>query len=229
MTCRMASDFNYHGPVVVFDLDDTLYAEREYAVSGYRAIARAESLPEGAVSAAADALAEKRNPMDAMAAVVGGTEEDISRWVEIYRNHVPEISLYPDAAALLDTLKRGGVRMALITDGRSFGQRAKVKALGLDAYVADADIHISAESGFEKPSPHAYRQVVRNYPEASEFWYVADNPAKDFIAPTAMGWRTACLLSRGANIFDQPLPTGADIDINSLTDLLTFLSIPDRL
>ncbi len=35
----MSADIYYHGPVVVFDLDDTLIRERDFCRSGFKAIA----------------------------------------------------------------------------------------------------------------------------------------------------------------------------------------------
>ena len=43
---------------------------------------------------------------------------------------------------------------------------------------------------------------MKKYPDA-DFYYVGDNPKKDFIAPNVLGWETICLLDSGCNIRPQ--------------------------
>jgi putative hydrolase of the HAD superfamily len=40
------------------------------------------------------------------------------------------------------------------------------------------------------------------YP-SSAYYYIGDNPAKDFQAPNHLGWTTICLLDDGRNIHPQ--------------------------
>lgn len=119
----------------------------------------------------------------------------------IYRAHRPEISLDAGTKRLLDRLSRDAV-IGIITDGRSITQRHKVEALGLSAYVADDDILISGETGYEKPAEEPFRHVMARYP-ASVYYYIGDNPAKDFEAPNRLGWTTVCLLDDGRNVHPQ--------------------------
>jgi putative hydrolase of the HAD superfamily len=35
------------------------------------------------------------------------------------------------------------------------------------------------------------------------YYYIGDNPAKDFVAPNHLGWTTICLLDDGQNIHPQ--------------------------
>lgn len=120
-----------------------------------------------------------------------------------YRNHFPsEMKLSSAVRSTLETLKRQGAVLGLITDGRSLTQRNKIRALGLGEFFADENIVISEEFGSEKPSSRNYEFFMKKFPDA-DYCYVGDNPKKDFIAPNALGWETVCLLNSGDNIHPQ--------------------------
>ena len=126
-----------------------------------------------------------------------------SDYLYIYRNHKPKIALSEDVVRMLDTLKVKGVRIGLITDGRSVQQRNKIEALGLSRWMNDEDMVISEEFGSEKPALANYAYFMERYPECHDFTYVGDNLKKDFIAPNALGWLTVCLKDDGRNIHRQ--------------------------
>ena len=121
----------------------------------------------------------------------------------MYRTHRPDIHLEEDVVTTLDALKTSGCTMALITDGRSVQQRNKIAALGLNRWIADEDIVVSEEIGSEKPDEANYRRIMNRHPDADRFFYIGDNPKKDFIAPNRLGWTTICLLDNGENIHPQ--------------------------
>lgn len=224
-----SADIYYHGPVVALDLDDTLFSEREHAVAAYEAVAACagpDRLP-GASRIMAAALDNRENPFTALdnelkaAGIESATNVDT--WLREYRSFAPaKLSLYSDAAALLAALRKAGVRMALITDGRSHTQRAKIKALGIADFFHPADIHISEERGHDKREPDNFIAVVHHYPEASKFIYIGDNAAKDFEMPSLLGWDCYRLRCRPGNIHpDADSPDATAID--SLTDILPLL------
>ena len=126
-----------------------------------------------------------------------------SDYLYIYRNHKPKIALSEDVVRMLDTLKVKGVRIGLITDGRSVQQRNKIEALGLSRWMDAEDIVISEEFGSEKPALANYAYFMERYPECHDFTYVGDNLKKDFVAPNALGWLTVCLKDDGRNIHKQ--------------------------
>lgn len=117
--------------------------------------------------------------------------------------------------------------MAIITDGRSNTQRRKIEALGLRRYVAPDLILISEETGHDKHSKEMFAEVVRHFPEAATFWYVADNPRKDFYHPNLMGWNTAKVPYDPDNVhpFVEPeSPLHAPkIKLNNILSLLQYI------
>lgn len=200
--------------VICFDLDDTLCKEIDYLKSAYREIAEyaAEhchgcSVPVSVLAHKAydvmlAAYQEGQNAFDVLNRFLG-LDLPIADYLYIYRNHKPNIALSEDAVRTLDALKAEGVRIGLITDGRSVQQRNKIEALGLGRWIENADIVISEEFGSEKPALANYEYFMKRYPECQDFTYVGDNPRKDFIAPNALGWMTICLMDDGRNIHRQ--------------------------
>lgn len=83
---------------------------------------------------------------------------------------------------------------------------------------------ISEEFGSEKPSARNCEFFAEKFPGA-DFCCVGDNPAKDFAAPNALGWRTVCLLDDGGNVRPQdfaavPAAFLPQRKIKTLTELL---------
>ena len=107
---------------------------------------------------------------------------------------------------------------AILTDGRSITQRL-TKSLGLSSFPAIFDDYSDT-----KPSPLRYEFIMKDFP-AQAYFYIADNPKKDFLAPNHLGWQTVGLLGSAFNIHSQDvshlnpdyLPS---FWINSLLDLL---------
>lgn len=134
-----------------------------------------------------------------------GLEIPISEYINIYRNHYPNIVLPIATECLLAELKNQGNILGLITDGRSIQQRHKIDALGLKQFFNEEDIIISEEFGSEKPSEKNFFYFMNQYSEAEEYIYVGDNPQKDFLAPNRLGWYTLGLLDNGQNIHRQQM------------------------
>ena len=188
--------------VVVFDLDDTLYKEQDYLRSAYREIAtRIESQYglEGIYDQMLKWWQEGENVFQRLVSYC--PQFTVNDLLAIYRSHVPAIRLDEETKCLLDRLHSYAV-LGLITDGRSLTQRHKIDALGLSAYMDEKDILISGETGFEKPSEVPFKHFMESYPSRT-YYYIGDNPAKDFIAPNRLGWTTACLLDDGRNVHPQ--------------------------
>lgn len=185
--------------VVAFDLDDTLVPEMDYVRSAYRAIARrhgAHLLPPMLAAA---------SPAEAF----DSTGLPIETCLDIYRNHCPDIRLPWQSLYTLAWLKNCGHTLALITDGRSSTQRAKIEALGLTRFIAPENIYISEEFGEGKATGAAMRHLMRSHP-GERCAYIGDNPDKDFGAANSLGWFTVCLLDSGQNIHAQNFESVAD-------------------
>lgn len=218
--------------VVVFDLDDTLASERDFVLSGIRALYSVFEEEWGklfAVEAAYamyQAVREGRNHYSALEELSSGWLEEgrierlpnMTEIVAICRNHHPDSGyrFRKGAEQLLTTLVDKGDIVGLITDGRSLTQRNKINALGLKGWIAEPDIRISEEVGVDKLHPASYLHFMARYSNVSEYIYIGDNPTKDFVVANRLGWTTIMLRDPGmgqgklcmpmyANIHPQPL------------------------
>ena len=153
------------------------------------------------------------------------TETLVARMIDTYRAHSPSITLCRDADAVLTRL-RGQYKLGLITDGPPAQQWAKIDALNLRARLKKIIVTGDLAPGQSKPSPAAFELMADRLGALhNECVYVADNPAKDFVAPNALGWTTIQIDRQGGIYRDeQPAPGGRpDHQINSLEDLHSAL------
>ena len=188
----------------VFDLDDTLYLEREFQYSAFRSIAGQVKELTGI-----DCLDEMIR--------LSGSGENVFEWLESsfgagfasittagllhhYRHHQPSISLARGAAIFLQQLTAMNLPMGIITDGRSITQRNKLKALGIETRFSE--IIISEEFGSAKPDPRNYSYFMKRYP-SGDFYFFGDNTARDFQAPLSFGWNCYCIKNNGHHIHPQ--------------------------
>jgi putative hydrolase of the HAD superfamily len=190
--------------VIVFDLDDTLYLERDFVRSGLQAVSR-------------HAAPQSRDTFfDWLWAVfeLGSTDPiaealryfqlsfDKHLLVDIYRNHVPDLSVDTSTIRFLMQLKQADHSLGLLTDGRSKTQRNKIVALGLGQMFDE--IVVSEEFGSAKPDEKNYRYFQSRF-AGRPCVYVGDNLLKDFVTPNRLGWRTVGVRDRGQNIHPQEL------------------------
>lgn len=228
-------DFNYHGPVVAFDLDDTLYKECYYVESALKAVASLDALRKAGdrcelYAAMLRAFESGENVFDALSGKISQAGLDYSAllpaMIDTYRYHAPKLQLPEETADTLEQMRRSGLAMALVTDGRSRTQRAKIAALGLEKYFREESIFISEERGADKSSGESFREIVRMWPEASGFYYIGDNPAKDFKAANLLGWTTICLLHHGVGIHPQHFRGGIGdplVKIDCIEDVVNLI------
>ena len=175
---------------VVFDLDDTLYSEKEYVRSGYRQAAKVIPQVENAEEKLWDAFLSGKPAIDEVLRQAGLDSEEIkAECLKAYRFQTPDIHLYDGIRELLIRLRRSGMKLGIITDGRPEGQRAKIQALGLEELVDS--ILITDELGgarFRKPNDIGFRIMhLRLGVPFESMVYVGDNAAKDFQAPRMLG------------------------------------------
>lgn len=220
--------------MICFDLDDTLFEEYDFCRSAYEEVASRLSdrydYDFGYVAPLMyEAVVRRDNPFDLLDTELKakGINDDsvIREMVEVYRAHAPEKLPLPEPSArTLRVLKNRGVKLGLITDGRSLTQRNKIKALGVEDYFEPSDILISEECGADKRSPDMFRRIMEAHPEEKIFIYVGDNTSKDFEQANALGWLTVCLRRHTPGVhpqdFTRPLPEAPRRIITQLPELL---------
>lgn len=217
---------------VVVDIDDTLYLERDYVLSGLREVDdEVVRLGARGFREAAETLFEngvRGTLFDDALRELGADHllHHVPRLVGVYRRHAPRITLLPDAVVALDRARRSGP-VAVVTDGPADSQRRKVDALGLHRWADPVVITDLWGSGYGKPHPRGFEAVETAQP-GLRMAYVADNPAKDFVEPARRGWLTVRVRRPGG--LHEHAPSGADVqaevaDLTGLEQLLGSLPV----
>lgn len=222
--------------VVVFDLDDTLYKEIDFLKSGYRKVSE---------------LVEKLYGLDSLQIYNQliswyndgenaffrlneqyGLENSIEDYLNVYRYHHPLLTLSDETVKMLNVLKGKETTCGIITDGRKITQKHKIEALGLEEWISWDYIVINEENNHFKPNHWSFDRMMlhcfgQNSGNNIRFYYVGDNPEKDFLAPNQLGWTTICLIDNGRNIHkqkfdlsDELLPQYRITGIDDLTKLI---------
>jgi putative hydrolase of the HAD superfamily len=182
-------------PVVLFDMDDTLYPELDYMRSGVRHALSALEF-HGSVSAFEAAMlrrfhaGQREMLMQDAFAEIGVRADDrlMTAFLSAYRDQQPAISLSTTMRSALDRLKSEGFAMALVTDGDAARQQRKVEALGLASWFDPIILTATLGKGIDKSTPLPFDILVRRFGTQRPFVFVADNPHKDFIHPLRLGW-----------------------------------------
>jgi len=205
----------------VLDIDDTLYLERDYVQSGFYAVGRwlAENHNVKNFFERAWALfksGSRGNIFDTALENLGVFDKElVGHLVHLYRSHYPDIFLQSDAMEFLRRHKQDD--LAIISDGYSSAQWAKIRALNLEQYVDKIIVTDDWGKEFWKPNPRAYILAQGGcYPE--ECVYVADNPLKDFKAPARLGWAPSVRIRRKESLHYEIDTPESCVEIDSLTD-----------
>lgn len=188
--------------ILIFDLDDTLYPEHTFVESGFRAVAAMlaskfnldqrqslnymlETLQRKGRGGVFDELLRSRGLLSARL---------VQNCVQTYRQHQPEISLYPAARNFLD--ENRGRPMYLVTDGNKNVQARKVCSIGLDEYFKR--VFITHRFGVHNAKPSTYCfDLIRKIEGCawSDMAYIGDNPVKDFVNLNSLGMLTVRVMT----------------------------------
>jgi len=189
----------YRWRAIIFDLDDTLYPERDYVLSGFRAVASwAETRLAIPAAEGYEALARlfadgvRGNTFNAWLAIYDQPAGRVPELVAVYREHAPALRPFPGIPELLDALKPH-CALGLLGDGYLDVQRKKLAALGL-AHRFDAVV-FTDEWGRDawKPDTRAFLTIIERLGvPAAETVYVGDNHLKDFLGARRAGMGTIC-------------------------------------
>lgn len=205
---------------IVFDLDDTLYPERQFVRSGYQAVAEMLREQTGRDEPFADWLwrrflaGQSSNAFNALDEQfnLGLDASDIGQLIERYRTHQPNITPFADIPPLLDAIASVGWKLGLLSDGPGPTQRNKLAALGLAGRFEA--VVISGEQGAAKPEPAIFQAARDQLALPHEACcYIADNRAKDFLGANKLGWQSVQVLREGQIHAAKPAPPGGEPSI----------------
>jgi putative hydrolase of the HAD superfamily len=215
----------------VFDLDDTLYPEMDYVISGFKTIAseleKKYHLTFLYLEFLEAFLCSNSNVFNYILdkRQIKYHKKYIAELVQVYRNHNPSISLNSNTITVLKYLIDNGFILALISDGYCYAQRKKIKALALNQYIKN--IYLTDEFGrnFWKPSVFIFEKCKMDLGlPHSAFVYIGDNWNKDFLAGNQLGWLTIGIdnPSRIHRITDVPQEYKPAIVVSEINELISI-------
>ena len=128
------------------------------------------------------------------------------------------LDFFPDAEKILEALVKKKVKLALLTNGASDGQRAKINRFGLTRYFPIC--LIEGELGFGKPDRRFFERALEKLDvNPAQAWMVGDDLERDIA-----GAQSAGIFSIWHDYGKTGLPARArvkpDLIINSLSELL---------
>lgn len=214
---------------IIFDLDDTLYEERQFVYSGYRVVS--DWINE---KYNIDIFLELKELFDSgfrgdvftpiLSKYMNVKESFIKQLVKVYREHKPSIRLYDDASYILNKL-HDKYKLAIITDGYLEVQKNKVKSLNVETLfdtIIYSDIY---GRDHWKPDIVPYTECFKCLNvQPNESVYVADNPTKDFVSAKKLGMLTIRVKRENTEHFNCKLSDTyeADMEVNNLCELLNY-------
>jgi putative hydrolase of the HAD superfamily len=124
---------------------------------------------------------------------------------------------FPGAIETVYGLREAGCKVALVTNGSSAGQRAKINKFDLtDLFDL---ILIEGEMGFGKPDPRVYERALETLAVSpSDAWMVGDNLEWDVAQPQRMGLFGVWVDFRGRGLPPES-PVRPDLIVRKLADL----------
>jgi putative hydrolase of the HAD superfamily len=220
---------------VIFDLDNTLYCERDYVESGFNRVASylssKNNLDKNVLFNRLIDIFEfngRGSIFDVLLKEYGlYSELNVYLCVYLYRSHTPDIKLYSNVLSVLKCLRELNLQLGIITDGRASVQKNKVAALDLEDYF---DIIVYTDKLGEanwKPSTIPYEvalKLLNSNPDESV--YIGDDPFKDFTAPKKLGMKTIMVESEVMESYwaDKGFePTEADYFVTELKEVISIV------
>lgn len=207
---------------VIFDLDGTLHDRSATLAEYLRGHAGRFDLPSGYAGrfTELDNFGYRPKP-EVFAALVAEYQlahAQDALFADFRQHKLAAVKRMAGAHEVLLELRRRGLRLSVLTNGRSEMQYAVMERLGLLPLIDD--LIISEAAGIAKPDPRIYDlALARLGVSASETLFVGDSPANDVAGPQVAGMRAAYLPT------GHPLPPDVvpDFVLSGLADVLRLV------
>ena len=182
---------------IVFDLDDTIFYEKNYVMSGFNEIDQYLRSQYG-IKNAAQTLKKyffegAKDPIEKFCQELNLNIKQ--QLICLMRESIPSIKARPGIIQLLKKLKSKNYEIGIITNGRSLTQRKKIEALNIQYFI---DILlISEEIGFAKPELEIFKEYMLQS-RKKKFLFIGNNPVIDINPTKELKWKTIYCVSNNS-------------------------------
>jgi len=216
--------------IIIFDLDDTLYNEESFFLSGIQNVAIFLSykfkLNKNLLNNYMMNYFKKngRNKIfnQTLKYFKIYTIKNLNLCIQIYRYSNRKIYLNNDSKFILNFLKNKN--LYLVTDGNKNVQKMKIKLLNLNKYFKKIFITHNYGIHNSKPSIFCFKKICQlENTTFNNLVYIGDNPSKDFINLNKKKALTIRLLNGMHKKTKAKKNYDAKIKIKSLNQILNYL------
>lgn len=214
--------------LIIFDLDDTLYNEIEFVMSGFEAVSEYLFQEFGLDKKKTFKLMKNKFTRYGRGQVFNDILKEynfkynkklINKLVSVYRSHTPSIKTYPKIKSFLVQLKSKRIKLALVTDTRWQVQRRKVEALELNDYF-DYIVYTD-KYNTTKLNPKIIKKIIKEFNvRPGEAMFIGDDPNFDFIATKKLGGHTIRIRQGRLKKITLNKNHEADSEVDSISQLI---------
>lgn len=195
-------------PILVFDLDDTLYSKQEvflttiekcyptfttdidvYKVYQEKSEIAFELFTKGQITLEENHLSRVEGTLSALG--LDSSKESVIRFKETYQYVMNHIELDKDWHDFFNQVSHRST-LVLLTNGPTSHQSKKITSLGLEKWFDSSRIFISETTGVPKPQAEAFKNVEKLFPDVNrnDFWMIGDDLTNDIEGAKNRYWNT---------------------------------------
>lgn len=211
---------------VYFDLDGTLFDDRQYVRAGFQEAGSMLAAETGTdlTDELIDAYFERgitESTFDTVLEEHGLSTALVPDLVEAYHSNSGPLSCFPGTTETIETLAEK-YKLGVITGGRN--GRGKLSKLGLTPYFDT--VFVSPEFGTSKRSPEIFEAALASLnTTAAASVYVGDRPSLDFPQPNNLGLTTVRLKNGRYKTAEATSDETPDLVLDSIAQLPEALPV----
>ena len=195
-------------PILVFDLDDTLYSKQHvfltalekcyptfstdidvYKVYQEKSEIAFELFTKGQITLEENHFSRVESTLSSLR--LDSSKESVIRFKETYQYVMDHIELDKEWYDFFDKVTSRST-LVILTNGPTSHQSKKITSLGLDKWFDSSRIFISETTGVPKPQAEAFMNVERLFPDVNrkDFWMIGDDLTNDIEGAKKRYWNT---------------------------------------
>lgn len=193
-------------PILVFDLDDTLYSKQQvflttlekcyptfstdmdvYKVYQEKSEIAFELFTKGEITLEENHFSRVESTFSSLG--LDSSKESVIRFKETYQYVMNHIELDKEWYDFFNQVSNCST-LVLLTNGPTSHQSKKIASLGLEKWFDSSRIFISETTGVPKPQAEAFKNVEQLFPDIStnDFWMIGDDLINDIEGAKNRNW-----------------------------------------